>query len=248
MKNKVLVVDDEGQIRKMLCSYLEISDFDVEQSSSGKQAIRMAVSVKPDIILLGLELPDMDGKEVISKIRQWSQVPIIVLSARTSDIEMVSALESGADDYICKPFSMGVLIARINVELRRATIRDVGEPELTNGAIRMDLVRHEVYNNDKKIDLTPKEYELLRCLLMNQGKMLTHRQLLHEVWGPAHVGNAQYLRVYIGQIREKLMGRAAEPQLIITAPGIGYIMERFSNAFGPAEQSAQSIAQGSLQL
>jgi two-component system KDP operon response regulator KdpE len=229
MKNGVLVVDDEEQIRKMLSVYLEISDFAVEQSNCGKQAIRMAVSVKPDIILLDLGLPDMDGKEVISQIRQWSQVPIIVLSARTADKEMVSALEGGADDYVCKPFNVDVLVARMNVELRRAKIREAGEPELTNGAIRMDLVRHEVYRHDEKIDLTPKEYELLRCFLTNLGKVLTHRHLLHQVWGPAHVGDVQYLRVYIGQIREKLTGRDTGQQLIVTAPGIGYIMER-SNA------------------
>jgi len=152
------------------------------------------------------------------------------------------------DDYVCKPFSVDVLMARINVELRRAATREAGEPELANGDLRMDLVRHEVRHKDRKIDLTPKEYDLLRCFLMNQGKVLTHRHLLHKVWGPAHVGDVQYLRVYVGQIREKLEGRDAARQLILTAPGIGYIMERFSDALGESEQSAQSFAQGCFQL
>ena len=224
-KNTILVVDDEVQIRKMLNIFLDASDFKIEESESGKQAIRMSGSVKPDLILLDLGLPDMDGKEVIAQIRQWSQVPIVVLSVRAVDEEVVAALDAGADDYVVKPFNADVLVARIRANLRKAIVREAGEPELVNGHVRMDLVRHEVYLNDEKITLTPKEYELLRFFMVNRGRMLTHKQILNEVWGPAHSEDTQYLRVYVGQVREKLESVPATPQLIITEPGVGYRME-----------------------
>jgi two-component system KDP operon response regulator KdpE len=224
-KNTILVVDDEVQIRKMLHIFLDASDYKIEESETGKQAVRMCSSIKPDLVLLDLGLPDIDGKEVIAGIRQWSQVPIIVLSVRAVDEEVVAALDAGADDYIIKPFNAGVLIARIKANLRKALVREAGEPELKNGAIRMDLVRHEVYVKDEKVALTPKEYELLRYLMINRGRMLTHRQILNEVWGPAHSEDTQYLRVYIGQVREKLEVNPSSPQLIVTEPGVGYRME-----------------------
>jgi len=224
-KSTILVVDDEMQIRKMLNIFLDASDFKIEESDSGKQAIRMAASVKPDLILLDLGLPDIDGKEVIAQIRQWSQVPIVILSVRAVDEEVVAALNAGADDYIVKPFNADVLIARIKANLRKAIVRDGGEPELRNGTIRMDLVRHEVFRNNEKIALTPKEYELLRYFMVNRGRMLTHKQILHEVWGPAHSEDTQYLRVYVGQVRDKLEQTPSDPQMIITEPGVGYRME-----------------------
>ncbi|MGE3624427.1 MAG: response regulator [Bdellovibrionales bacterium] len=227
-KNTVLVVDDEVQIRKMLGIYLDASDFKIEESDSGKQAVRMCASIKPDLILLDLGLPDMDGKDVISEIRVWSQVPIVVLSVRASDEEVVTALDRGADDYIVKPFNADVLMARIHANLRKAAVREAGEPELTNGPIRMDLVRHEVYLGEEKLALTPKEYELLRYFMVNRGKMLTHKQILKEIWGPAHGEDTQYVRVYIGQLREKLEVSPGAPQLIVTEPGIGYRMETIS--------------------
>jgi two-component system KDP operon response regulator KdpE len=224
-KNTILVVDDEVQIRKMLNIFLDASDFKIEESESGKQAIRMSGSVKPDLILLDLGLPDMDGKEVIAQIRQWSQVPIVVLSVRAVDEEVVAALDAGADDYVVKPFNADVLVARIRANLRKAIVREAGEPELVNGIVRMDLVRHEVYLNNEKITLTPKEYELLRFFMVNRGRMLTHKQILNEVWGPAHSEDTQYLRVYVGQVREKLEVTPSSPQMIITEPGVGYRME-----------------------
>ncbi|HEU0118851.1 MAG TPA: response regulator transcription factor, partial [Alphaproteobacteria bacterium] len=226
-------VDDELQIRKMLNIFLNASDFSIEESESGKQAVRMSASVKPDLILLDLGLPDMDGKDVITEIRQWSQVPIVVLSVRAFDEEVIAALDAGADDYIVKPFNAGVLIARIKANLRKAIVREGGEPELVNGTIRMDLVRHEVFLNGEKVALTPKEYELLRYFMINRGRMLTHKQILNEVWGPAHSEDTQYLRVYVGQVREKLEADHSNPQLIITEPGVGYRME-----VAPAEVSA----------
>jgi two-component system KDP operon response regulator KdpE len=225
MKNTVLVVDDEIQIRKMLNIFLDVSNYRIEESDCGKQALRMVNSVKPDLVLLDLGLPDMDGKEVIAQIREWSQVPIIVLSVRAIDEEVVAALEAGADDYVVKPFTADVLVARIKANLRKAAVKQAGEPELINGPIRMDLLRHEAYFDGKKVDLTPKEYKLLRCFMINRGRMLTHKQILNEVWGPAHTEDTQYLRVYVGQVREKLELDPANPTMIVTEPGVGYRME-----------------------
>lgn len=224
-KSTVLIVDDEEQIRKMLNIFLEASNFKIEESPSGKQAIRMAASVKPDLIILDLGLPDMDGKDVITQIRQWTQVPIIILSVRSMDDEIVAALDLGADDYITKPFNANVLMARIKANLRKSVVREAGEPELTNGPIRMDLMRHEVFLNEERIALTPKEYDMLRYFMLNRGKMLTHRQILGEIWGPAQTENAQYLRVYVAQLREKIEATPASPKIIVTEQGIGYRME-----------------------
>lgn len=229
-KNTILIVDDEDQIRKMLTIYLDASGFKVEESPTGKQAVRMCASIKPDLVILDLGLPDMDGKDVIPQIRSWSQVPIVVLSARNADDEVVASLNLGADDYVCKPFSADVLMARINAGLRKATIREAGEPELVNGGLKMDLVRHEVFFNETKIAFTPKEYDLLRYLMINRGKMLTHKQILNEIWGSAHSDDTQYLRVYIGQVREKLEAHAVNSQFIVTEPGIGYRMEILETA------------------
>ena len=224
-KSTILIVDDEPQIRKMLGIFLTASGYSVEESEDGKQGVRMSVSVKPDLILLDLGLPDIDGKDVIAEIRQWSSVPIIVLSVRAVDEEVVAALNAGADDYVIKPFSSEVLVARINANLRKAIISEGGEPDLVNGPIRMDMLRHEVFLSGEKVALTPKEYELLRYFMMNRGRMLTHKQILNEIWGPAHGEDTQYLRVYIGQVREKLEADPARPLLIVTEHGIGYRME-----------------------
>lgn len=224
-KNTILVVDDEPQIRKMLDIFLGASDFKVEQSESGKQAARLCASIRPDLVLLDLGLPDIDGKEVIKQMREWTQIPIIVMSVRTMDEEIIAALGAGADDYVVKPFNTDVLIARIRANLRKATVREAGEPELVNGGLRMDLIRHEVFRDGERIALTPKEYELLRYLMVNRGRMLTHKQILTEIWGPAHADNVQYLRVYIGQLREKVEKDVSHPDLIMTEPGVGYRME-----------------------
>lgn len=224
-KNTILIVDDEEEIRKMLKIFLDGADFKVVESASGKQAIRLSASVKPNLVLLDLGLPDMDGKEVIQNLRSWSQVPIVVLTARSSDQELVEALDLGADDFITKPFGAGALLARINANLRKSAVRETGEPELTNGPIRMDLVRHEVYIDNEKVAFTPKEYDLLRYFLVNCGRMLTRRQILQEVWGPAHVDDAQYLRVYISQVREKLQRIPSLKSLIVSEAGIGYRMD-----------------------
>jgi two-component system, OmpR family, KDP operon response regulator KdpE len=224
-KSTILTVDDEPLIQKMLGVLLDVGNYKIIESVTGKQAVRMAASVKPDLILLDLGLPDMDGKEVIAAIREWSQAPIIVLSACSLDEEIINALNMGANDYVTKPFNAEVLLARMNAALRSSAVHEAGEPELYNGAIRMDLVRHEVFINDTLTPFTPKEYDLLRYFMLNRGKMLSHKDILKAVWGAAHAEDTTYLRVYIGQIREKIEVDCARPLLITTEPGVGYRME-----------------------
>ncbi len=224
-KNTILVIEDELPIRKIVGISLESMGYKMVECDNGREGIRLSASVYPDLILLDLGLPDIDGKEVISGVRQWTQTPIIVCSVRNSDEEIVQALAAGADDYVTKPFNSEVLLARIHANLRKAATQETGNPELANGNIVMDLVRHEVFLKGNKIALTPKEYDLLRFLLVHRGKMLTHRQILKEVWGDAHTDDTQYLRVYISQLREKIEPNPAAPTYIITEPGIGYRME-----------------------
>lgn len=233
-KNTILVVDDEPQVQKMLSILLDVQNYKITPSLTGKQGVRMASSIKPNLILLDLGLPDMDGKDVILAIREWSQVPIIVLSACSLDDEIVNALNIGANDYVTKPFNVEVLLARINAALRSGAVRENGDSELINGAIRMNLVRHEVFVHDTLTPFTPKEYDLLRYFMVNRGKMLTHKEILKAVWGAAHAEDTTYLRVYIGQIREKIEASAAHPMFITTEPGIGYRMETLPSGFSKA--------------
>jgi two-component system, OmpR family, KDP operon response regulator KdpE len=224
-KNTILVVDTDPQTQKMLSLILDTPDFKVVGCQTGKQALQFCVSSKPDLVLLALNLPDMEGKHIITDIRSWSQTPIIVLSENSADENVIIALNMGADDYVVKPFNIDVLYARINASLRKSAVQETGEPELHNGPLRMDLVRHEVFMDGEFLAFTPKEYNLLRYFMVHRGKMLTHRQILHEVWGPAHSGDTQYLRVFIGQIREKIEVDPAAPKLITTEAGIGYRMD-----------------------
>lgn len=225
-KNVILIIEDEQPIRKMLTIVLEAKNFKVVEASSGAEGARLAASVKPDLVILDLGLPDKDGKDVITDIREWSHLPIIICSVRNDDTEVIAALEKGADDYITKPFNPEILLARVMANLRKSVVQEAGEPELSNGDIRMDLVRHEVFFRDEKFPFTPKEYELLRYFMVNCGKMLTHKQILKDVWGPAHADDMQYLRVYISQLREKIERDDVEYSYIITEPGIGYRMEK----------------------
>jgi len=224
-KNTVLVIEDELPIRKVLTISLESAGYKVVECMGGHEGMRLAASIGPELVVLDLGLPDIDGKEVISAIRQWSQMPIIVCSVRSSDEEIIRALSAGADDYITKPFNPEVLLARLHANLRKAATHEAGEPELTNGIIHMDLVRHEVRLNNEKVPFTPKEYELLRYFLIHRGKMLTHQQILKDVWGNAHMDDMQYLRVYVRQLREKIERDPTRPGYILTEPGIGYRME-----------------------
>jgi len=229
-KTAVLVVDKDPQIQKMIRLILEQEDFKIIECNSGKQAIRLSLSIKPDIILLDLNPADISGKEVIEAIREWSQIPIIALSIDASDDELVMALHAGANDYMAKPFNIEVLLARIQASIRTSATHEAGEPELVNGPLRIDLVRHEVFLDNKLCSFTPKEYDLLKYFMINRGKMLTHKEILKKVWGVAHGDDVTYLRVYIGQIREKIEKTPTLPVFIKTEPSIGYRMEILPNS------------------
>jgi len=185
----------------------------------------LCVSVKPELILLELSLSDMQGIDVIKALREWSTVPIIIISTFTDNEHVISSLNAGANDYVFKPFNADVLLARINSALRSAAIHETSEPELVNGPLRMDLVRHEVFLDHEILAFTPKEYNLLRYFMIHRGKMLSHREILKAVWGDAHTEDTQYLRVFIGQIREKIEKNPSVPIHIVTESGIGYRMD-----------------------
>jgi two-component system, OmpR family, KDP operon response regulator KdpE len=232
---KILLVDDEAEIRSMLGIFLSVEDFEIIEADSGKAALRQIISSKPDLIVLDLGLPEMDGQEVITAVRQFSNTPIVVLTARADDREVVTALNAGADDYVTKPFRAEVLLARIQANLRQRKVE--AEPEgIDNGPIAIDLMRHEVRINGELVPFTPKEFALLEFFVRNKGKMLTHKQILREVWGPTHVDDTQYLRVYIGQVREKLERAAGLGQSITSESGIGYRMETLSPAAAVAAE------------
>lgn len=224
-KNLLLIADRDKTSQKMLSILLDETEFKLVDCTTGKQAIQVCVSMRPDLILLDPDLPDMNGPELIEALREWSTIPIIILSLNTDNDAIISCLNAGANDYVFKPFNADVLRARINVALRSSAIQEAGEPELKNGPLRMDLVRHEVFLNEEPIALTPKEYNLLRYFIIHRGKMLPHREILKAVWGDAHTEDTQYLRVFVGQIREKIEKDPSIPIYIVTEAGIGYRME-----------------------
>jgi len=224
-KNVLLIADIDQTTKKTLDIVLDGTAFKVVDCASGRQAIRLCVSIKPDLILLELNLPDMQGVDVIKALREWTEVPIIVISLHTDNESVISSLDAGANDYVFKPFNTDVLLARINAALRSAAVKEIGEPELVNGPLRIDLVRHEVFLDNELLAFTPKEYNLLRYFMIHRGKMLPHREILKAVWGDAHGEDTQYLRVFIGQIREKIEKDPSIPVRIVTEAGIGYRME-----------------------
>ncbi|MDX2159563.1 MAG: response regulator [Hyphomicrobiaceae bacterium] len=220
--HRVLVVDDEPQIQRFLKPSLNAAGYDVIAAVNGTDALKAAATQAPDVVLLDLGLPDMDGKDVIAKLRSWSKVPIVVLSARDREAEKIAALDLGADDYVNKPFGIGELMARLRTALRHAS-QAAGEVEkVVSGDLVIDIAAHAVTRASKQIKLTPKEFELLAILARNADRVVTHRQILAAVWGPAHTEDLQYLRVFIGQLRQKLKGEPDEPELIQTEAGIGY--------------------------
>ena len=227
----VLVVNHDPQTYKILDIVLDKHDFEVVECLSGAEAIRLCVSISPDIIIIDFDMPDMKGKEVIRAIREWSQTPVIIVSSSKTNENIIEGLNYGADDYVTKPFNADVLRARINASLRKSAVHEVGTPELSNGPLRIDLVRHEVFLGEKLISFTPKEYNLLRYFVIHCGKMLGHRDILNEVWGAGHSDDTQYLRVFIGQIREKIEEDPTNPKIIKTELGIGYRMEFLSDTF-----------------
>jgi two-component system KDP operon response regulator KdpE len=226
---RVLVVDDEPQILRFLKPGLTAGDFDVITASTGAEAVKQAATMAPDVIVLDLGLPDKDGKDVIREIRAWSKVPIIVLSARDRESEKIDSLDLGADDYVNKPFGIGELMARIRASLRNRQPTETVASVFRSGGIVIDTLKHTVEKEAKAVHLTPKEFDLMTLLVRNSDRVLTHRQILTAVWGPAHTHDVQYLRVFIGQLRHKIEADPADPVFILTEPGIGY---RFSGGLG----------------
>ena len=219
---RVLVIDDEPQIRRFLRTSLSAHGYHVIEAACGKDAIVKMTTERPDIVILDLGLPDMDGLHIIHRVREWSTIPIIVLSVRGREDEKIAVLDGGADDYVTKPFNMGELLARIRAALRHRLQAEVEEPVFRSAGLTVDLVRRVVLVDDCEVKLTPKEYDLLRVLVIHAGKVVTHQHLLREVWGPASVYETHYLRVYIGQLRQKIEPDPAQPRYILTEPGVGY--------------------------
>jgi two-component system KDP operon response regulator KdpE len=220
----VLVVEDEPPIRRFLRPSLVSQGYRVLEAVSGEEALLQAATRQPDLVILDLGLPDMDGLEVIRRLREWTARPIIVLSARGAETDKVAALDAGADDYVAKPFAVGELLARVRVALRHAarTGRAAGETVFGVGALRVDLARRQVWVGEAEVRLTPIEYRLLRVLVQHAGRVVTHRQLLREVWGPAQVEHSHYVRVYMANLRRKLEADPARPRYLRTEPGVGY--------------------------
>jgi len=220
----VLFVEDEPQMRRFLKAALESHDYRPVEATTAREGLAQASGRNPDVILLDLGLPDGDGIDVARQIRQWSRVPIIVLSARGREQDKIEALDAGADDYLTKPFGVGELMARLRVALRHAA-RPEGEstePVVAIGELRIDLERRQIWVGDAEVHLTPTQYKLLSTLARHAGKVLTHRRLLQEVWGPNVSEHTHYLRVYMTQLRHKLERDPARPRYLVTEPGVGY--------------------------
>lgn len=222
MKTRVLVVDDEPQILRALNAGLRANGYDAVLAADGDEALTVAATNPPDVIVLDLGMPGIDGIEVIRQLRAWSDVPVIVLSVHAEERDKVQALDAGADDYLTKPFGMDELLARIRAALRRVNLDASGDPVLDFGSLRIDLAARIVTVDGAEVHLTPTEYELLRELATNAGKVMTHQMLLTRVWGPASEDATNYLRVYINQLRRKIEPNPARPRYILTDPGIGY--------------------------
>jgi two-component system KDP operon response regulator KdpE len=223
-KTVVLVVDDEATILRFLKPALEASGYEMTTAGSVAEATKRIAADSPDIVLLDLGLPDGDGKEVIRRAREWSDVPILVLSARERETEKIEALDLGADDYVNKPFNVGELLARMRTALRHRLQRKSEIPVLKVGGLEIDSLRHRATRGGTELKLTPKEFELLSFLARHAGRVVTHRQILTAVWGPAHAEDTQYLRVYVGQLRHKVERQPDDPEIILTESGIGYRM------------------------
>jgi two-component system, OmpR family, KDP operon response regulator KdpE len=229
---RVLVVDDEPQIQRVLRPALTACGYEVLEAATGRDALKIIATSAPDVALVDLGLPDMDGKDVLREARAFSKIPIIVLSARDREAEKIVALDSGADDYVEKPFGIGELMARLRAALRHAA-QDENEPtRIERGGFCIDFTKHLVTKGGVTIKLTPKEYDLLATLARHTGRLVTHRQILTAVWGPAHQSDTQYLRVFIGQLRAKIEDDPSAPRLILTEPGAGYRFADFDQNDG----------------
>lgn len=220
-KCSVLIIDDEKQIRKLLSINLKAGNFDFLEAENGKEGLNIAITEKPDIILLDLGLPDEDGLNILVKLREWYKGPIIIISVRDYQEDIVTALDSGANDYVTKPFNMPELMARLRVALRSKPLKE-SEPIFNKDELKVDFTNRTVTKNNEIIKLSATEYSLLWLLIHNSGKVLTHKHILQKTWGNNYEEETQYLRVYIGQLRKKIEDDPANPKFIITEPGIGY--------------------------
>ena len=219
---RVLLIEDEPQIRRFLRTVLPTEGFDLHEAESGRQGLVEIGVRRPDVVILDLGLPDMNGVDVVRELRDWSQVPVIVLSARADERDKIAALDAGADDYVTKPFAMGELLARLRVALRHAERTPDGAERFEAGHLSVDLRTRRVTLSGREIHLTPIEYRLLTTLVKHAGRVLTHRQLLKEVWGPSHVEDSHYVRIYIAQLRRKLEDDPTQPKHLLTEAGVGY--------------------------
>jgi two-component system KDP operon response regulator KdpE len=219
---RILVIDDEPQIHRFLGPALDAAGYEAERADTAAAGLKVIAARPPDAVVLDLGLPDMDGKTALVAARAFYDGPILILSARDREIEKIEALDLGADDYVEKPFSVGELLARLRVALRHKVLKAVSAPIVRAGDVEVDLVLRRVTRTGEPVRLSPKEYELLVRLIEGGGRVLTHRQLLTAVWGPAHQHDVQYLRVFIGQIRQKLEADPSAPRAITTEPGVGY--------------------------
>jgi len=219
---KVLVIDDEIETRRLLRIGLEHSDFEVVDAATGEDGLGLCALEEPDIVVLDMKLPDLGGLDVLKRLREWSDVPVIVLSAVDGDQTIIESLENGADDYVTKPFKMTLLVARLRANLRKRGSGEAASSALSCGSIDVDYGRRECQVKGRKVDLTPKEFELLGLLMKHEGKVLTHKFLLENVWGPANAEDREYVRVFIKQLREKIETDPTKPEYILTEMGVGY--------------------------
>jgi len=220
----VVLIEDEPQIRRFLRATLTGQGYRLFEATTGADGLVEVGSRQPDVVIVDLGLPDVDGIDVIRRLREWTAVPIIVLSARGQERDKVTALDAGADDYVSKPFGASELLARIRVALRHTAgaSHEADDAAFTIGELRMDLLHRQVFVGDREVRLTPIEYKLLATLVRHAGKVVTHQQLLREVWGPTHTDQAHYVRVYMAHLRHKLEAEPARPQYLLTEPGVGY--------------------------
>jgi two-component system KDP operon response regulator KdpE len=223
-KELILLIEDEPQMRRFLRVTLQAHGYQLIESATGEDGLTQVATRNPDVVLLDLGLPDIDGLEVTKRLREWSQVPLIVISAREQEEDKVRALDAGADDYLTKPFGAGELLARIRVSLRHMAMQHTGteEPVFVLDNLKVDLAKRQVLLDDREVHLTPIEYRLLALLIRHAGKVITHTHILKEVWGTAYAGQTHYLRIYMAQLRHKLEADPARPRFFINEPGVGY--------------------------
>ena len=218
----VLVVDDEVQIRRFLRSGFELDGYSVNEAENGREAIRAATLRPTDLIILDLALPDLDGSQVLERIRSWSNVPVIILSVKSSEMEKVRLFELGADDYVTKPFGMAELLARSKVVLRRKARATTGDSVIRIDNLKIDLAARNVFVGDERLTLTPKEYRLLQILAQYPGNVVTHQELLKEIWGLMHINDTHYLRIVVRKLRQKIEADSNRPRILLTELGVGY--------------------------